>query len=64
MAEFGSGSLTDSVDFSDPTDFSDADADGVRSLAVAIVIGIGSLFTFCLFIACGFLHCYFTGDKG
>lgn len=69
MAEFGSGSPISPVDFSNPsdlvdtTDFTDSD-DGVHSLAVAIVVGVCSLFTFCLFIACGILHCYCIGDKG
>ena len=66
MAELGSGSSISPVDFSDltdTTDFTDSD-DGVRSLAVAIVVGVCSLLTFCLFIACGILHCYCIGDKG
>jgi hypothetical protein len=51
------------VDLSDPNDFIDAD-DRIRSLVVGRVIGAGALVTFCLFIVCGILHCYFTSDKG
>ena len=69
MDELGSGSPIIPVDFSDPsdltdtTDFTDSDNE-VRSLAVVIVVGVCSLLTFYLFIACGILHCYCIGDKG